>query len=67
MRRRGGQFAALYLQACCLHNQLGSRTRVSEFLDELIADDLSEANITPLWFPCGEYQHVDEILQLLID
>ena len=28
---------------------------------------LADAHITPLWYPDGEHQHVEQILELLID
>jgi hypothetical protein len=32
-----------------------------------IDDRLAAAHISPIWFPEGEFQHVEEILQLLLD
>jgi SIR2-like domain len=34
---------------------------------EKIDDRLAAAHISPIWFPEGEFQHVEEILQLLLD
>lgn len=28
---------------------------------------LADAHISPIWFPEGEFQHIEEILQLLLD
>ena len=32
-----------------------------------IENRLADAHISPIWFPEGEFQHVEEILQLLLD
>jgi len=32
-----------------------------------IEDRLADAHITPLWYPEGEFQNIEEILQLLLD
>jgi len=34
---------------------------------KLIDDRFADAHISPIWFPKGEFQHIEETLQLLID
>jgi hypothetical protein len=33
----------------------------------IIDQRLADAHITPLWYPEGEHNHVEEILQLLLE
>jgi hypothetical protein len=34
---------------------------------KIIDDRLAEAHTSPIWFPKGEFQHIEETLQLILD